>query len=118
MARKKQENQTKDLLTTAILSLGIVWMVYLIFTIFHKEEYARTSAGSTQIELSELQERKGILSNNLAEIATPRGEEAIIRETYEVARPGEDVIIVLPPKPVPLPPPISAWQKFLNVLGI
>jgi hypothetical protein len=80
----------------ALLVLGIVWVSFLTWGIFAKEERARHDVADTRAELGSLVERQNTLQGDLAELSTPRGEEAALRDTMGVARPGENVIIVVP----------------------
>ena len=118
MVRRKGKNQTREYISTALLSLGIVWLTFLIFGIARKEEIARTTVRDTRAELAVLDERKNILQKNLDELATERGQEATLRQTYGVARPGEEVIVVVPPKVLPSPPPVSLFGKILHFFGL
>lgn len=118
MVRKQTQTRLKEYLITAVLVLTIVWLVFLIFGIYRKEEIARSASRETQAQLSMLKEREGILNASLAELDTPRGHEATLRETYGVARPGEEVIIVVPPKDATTTPPLPWWKKTLGWFGI
>lgn len=117
MVRRKGKSQTREYITTALLSVGIVWLTFLIFSIARKEEIARTTVRDTRAELAILQARKDTLQGNLDELGTERGQEATLRQTYGVARPGEEVIVVVPPKIIPPPPELSWWEKLLNWFG-
>lgn len=98
------------------LAFVIVWFLYLNFNIFRKEEIARHAAHATQAQLMALQTRQKSLQTNLNELSTERGQEATLRETFGVARPGEDVIIIVPPKIATTTPPVSFWQKWFGWL--
>ncbi|MBU2329896.1 hypothetical protein KKG57_00315, partial [Patescibacteria group bacterium] len=67
-------------------------------------------------ELALLTERQAILQENINELSTERGHEATLRQTYGVARPGEEVIIVVPPKEVPIQEELKWHQKLLNTM--
>jgi hypothetical protein len=62
--------------------------------------------------------REYALKENLTELSTERGHEASLRQTFGVAKPGEEVIIVVPEKDPPLPPPMPWWKRALNFFGI
>jgi cell division protein FtsB len=76
------------LLLTAFLAFG-VWKL------FEKERAAKKSAAEMQQRLSELEERRGILAKKLGELETPRGIENEIRETYQVAKAGEQMAVII-----------------------
>jgi cell division protein FtsB len=97
MSRAMRKVSFRDLVVTTLLVLGIVWFSYLVWGIFQKEERARHDVNDTKEELAALSEQKAKLESDLAELDTERGREAIERETLGVAKPGEEVIIVVPP---------------------
>jgi len=118
MPRKHARVSAKDYVVAGLLVLAIVWLLFLIFGIYRKQVVARHAAKETQAQLAILQEREGTLRANLAELNTTRGHEATLRETYGVARPGEEVIIVVPPKEATSTPPLPWWKRALGWFGI
>lgn len=102
----------------ALLALAILWFSWLVFGIARKEEIARRAVADTKAELASLNERKTVLEANMAELSTERGQEATVRQTYGVARPGEEVIIVVPPEEEPMEVKLPWYKKFLGFFGI
>ena len=64
-----------------------------------------------------LDARKNDLSKTVSDMDTERGQEASLRETFGVARPGEDVIIVVPKTETTPPPQLTLWQKIKAFFG-
>lgn len=118
MARKSSKDQIRTIVVTTILVCAVVWLLVLIVGIVQKEERARKAARDTEAQLAILKEREATLQATLDELATERGQEATLRETYGVARPGEEVIIVVPPKEATSTPPLPWWKKALGWFGI
>lgn len=116
--RRGKRRDTKEYVKTALLSLVIVWLLWLLFGIVRKEEIARHAVADTRGELSSLESRKEVLEGNIEELKTPRGEEATYRDTYGVAKPGEGVIIVVPPKEATTTPEPPWWKRWLGKLGL
>jgi len=116
--RRPTRNRLREFLIAGILALVIVWLLSLIWSIARKEEIARNAVKETKAELALLNERREVLEANLAELATPRGQEASLRQTFGVAKPGEEVIIVVPEKETPPPPALPWWRKVLNLIGL
>jgi cell division protein FtsB len=116
MARKanKVKLSFKEYVITGLLTAGIVWLLFLNFNIVRKEEIARRAAQDTQKQLASLRVRQDALQRNINELSTSRGQEATLRETFGVAKPGEDVIIIVPPKVATTTPPVSFWQKWFG----
>ena len=96
----------------------MVWLSWLLFGIFRKEEIARHAVAQTRGELANLQSRKQVLEGTIAELKTSRGEEATLRETYGVAKPGEGVIIVVPAKEATTTPALPWWRKVMSWLHL
>jgi cell division protein FtsB len=105
---------TRDLLVSGILTVLLVWLVFLNINIAKKEEIARSAAHATQAELANLSQRQGVLTSDIDELSTARGQEATVRETFGVAKPGEGEIIIVPPKIATTTPPLTFWQKYFG----
>lgn len=118
MARKPAAVRSRELLIALGLCLVILWLTFLVFGIARKEEIARRAAGETRAELEALKEREEGLSATLSELSTERGQEATLRETYGVARPGEEVIIVVPSTEATTTLKLPFWKRFLGWFGI
>jgi len=103
---------------TVFLLVLIVWLSTLVVGIYHKEEVARGTVDETRSQLAALDARKASLSSMVNDLDTDRGQEASLRETFGVAKPGEDVIVVVPQKELPPPPKPTFWQKLRDALGI
>ncbi len=118
MPRRPSKKRMGEYVIAGLLSLAIVWLLWLVWGIARKEEIARRAVADTRAELATLKERQGVLEGNLAELSTERGKEATLRQTYGVAKPGEEVIIVVPPKEATSTPVLPWWKKAFNWLGI
>ncbi len=117
MARRNKKATVREYVTVGGLSLLIVWFSYLVFGIVRKEEIARHTVADTRAQLNALALRKDTLKKDLDELATERGKEASFRQDFGVAKPGEDVIIIVPPKEVIPAPTLSWWQKTKAFFG-
>jgi|CXWL01.1.fsa_nt_gi cell division protein FtsB len=104
-------------IATVLLVLMVSLMVMLV-GIVKKEEIARHSVEETRRELDSLTARETTLQKNLEDLLTARGQEASIRETYGVARPGEEVIIVVEPPPEAPLQALSWWSRVLGRFGL
>lgn len=117
MARRKART-AREWGTIVFLCLLIIWLGVLVISIFHKEQVARITVNETKAELAALDARKATLSATVQDLDTTRGKEESVRETYGVAKPGEDVIIVVPKKETTPPPQMTFWDKVKQFLGI
>ncbi|MBU2103493.1 hypothetical protein KKD81_03440 [Patescibacteria group bacterium] len=114
MPRKATKQRVGQYALAALLSLVVIWLLFLVWGIARKEEIARKAVDDRKAELALLTERQAILQDNIDELSTERGHEATLRQTYGVARPGEEVIIVVPPKEVPVVEEVPWYTRALD----
>jgi cell division protein FtsB len=80
------------LLFLLLMSVQGVWDIYV------KERSVNRIVEEQEQELVELQRRQAALVLELNRLSTERGIEAELRQKYEVARPGEHVIVLVEPQ--------------------
>lgn len=102
----------------AFLLVVVLVLLWAVWGIARKEEIARSAVEDRKVELAILKERKAVFEENLAELSTDRGQEATLRQNHGVARAGEEVIIVVPPKDDGLVPHLSWYKRLLGWFGI
>ncbi len=117
MNRKKRRPPQEYLAALGLL-LILGWLTYLLIDIVGKEERARHAAEEAKEELQALGERHGTLERNLDDLDTSRGLESAYRDQFGVARPGEEVIIVVSPEEETPQGGLSWWRKFLGWFGL
>jgi cell division protein FtsB len=117
MKRRRQRMTPREAGISVLMVLVIVWLGFLIVGIYHKEQVARTTVKETKAELATLEARRKTLAASVQEMQTDRGKEGSLRETYGVAKPGEDVIIVVPKKELPPPPEPTFWDRVKGFFG-
>ncbi|MCR4333742.1 MAG: hypothetical protein NUV60_01855 [Patescibacteria group bacterium] len=96
-----------------LLLLVIFWFASLIWGLAGKAHIAVSQANEAKQQYQVLEERKALLQANLAALSTARGRDAAIRTAFGVARPGEEVIVVVPPAPATTTPSLTWWQKIV-----
>ncbi|KND47189.1 MAG: hypothetical protein AB199_02025 [Parcubacteria bacterium C7867-004] len=117
MVRKPSKQRMKEYVIAGLLGLLVLWLLFLIVGILRKEEIARKAMESRKAELAVLEERKAMLEGNLVELESVRGQEATLRQTYGVARPGEDVIIVVAPEEAAIQPKLPWYKRVMSFFG-
>lgn len=118
MIRRKTLHTVKERVSMALLILVLLWLAYQVYNIALKEEIARQAASDAKRELAHLEERKETLEENLANLGTERGQEATLRETFGVARPGEEVIIVVPDAEGGEGGKLPWWRQIFSWFGL
>jgi hypothetical protein len=96
-----------------ILLLVAFWLGSLIWGLSGKAHIAVSQAGDAKRQYESFEARKAALTASLAELATERGRDAAVRTSFGVARPGEEVIVVVPPATVTPTVTLTWWQKLL-----
>jgi len=104
--------------TMGILVLIGCWLGLSIWGLGVKAEIAIRQARQAEADYKELEQRKAMLQANLERLGTPRGQDAAIRTAFGVAKPGEEVIVVVPPSVPTIAPAESWWEKIMGWLGL
>ncbi|MGB4076399.1 MAG: hypothetical protein WBK28_01680 [Minisyncoccia bacterium] len=115
---RRRRRTWKEYATIGGLSLLLVCLLFMVWGIWKKEEVARRMAEDMKRSLALLEEREKTLRANIADLETSRGQEASLRETYGVARPGEEVIIVVDPAEVVELRELPWWRTLLGFFGL
>lgn len=106
--------QWRQGVTIGILLIVGFWLITNIWSLAGKALIAVSQANEAKMQYRALEERKAMLQANLAALATEQGKDAAIRTAFGVARPGEEVIVVVPPATTTPAPEPSWWQKILS----
>lgn len=117
-SRKHQRVHVTEYLLAGFLVCMIGVMVWAVFGIARKEEIARKAMNARKAELAVLEERKAVFEENMHELSTDRGQEATLRQNHGVAKAGEEVIIVVPPKEKVDEPTIPWYTRLLGWFGV
>jgi cell division protein FtsB len=107
------------------ISLGILFCVLVIFSynLFGLLEKERDTAKKKELILDQIdqyQKREDSLSSDIAKLKTETGIEDIIREKYQVVKPGENMVVILDSpnkdsKTEGAPQRYSLWERFKRI---
>ena len=86
-------------ITALILVVAVGFLGLTVFDLLQKEREAAMRRAEAERELKSIQDREQLLTEELAVLETPRGREALVRNTFDVAKEGEEVIVILDPLP-------------------
>jgi cell division protein FtsB len=101
-------------LLIGVLLLVIFWLVSLIWGLLGKAQVAIKESRDAEWQYRALEERKATLEANLAALQTDRGRDAAIRTSFGVAKPGEEVIVVVPPATSTATETPPWWQRLFD----
>ena len=103
-----------------ILAGVALWLGFGVWGIYAKERLTRVKLERQQEELAEVKGREQELEASINELKTARGVEKELREKFEVARPGEGVIVIVDsPLGTEDDPasPLGLWAKIKRFFG-
>lgn len=106
--------QLRQGILVGLLCVAAFWLLSSIWRLADKALVAMAQAKEAQAEFQSLEARKAALQSGLAALGTERGKDAAIRTAFGVARPGEEVIVVVPPATSTPAAPKSWWEKVLE----
>ena len=104
--------QMRQGLIIGALLIVALWLGSLIWGLMGKAQVAITKAHTAQADYRALEERRQKLETDIATLDTSRGRDAAIRTAFGVARPGEEVIVVVSPT-VATTTPAKPWWHWL-----
>lgn len=117
-SKRQHAKRIGEYLLAGGLSMLLLVLLWAVWGIARKEEIARSAVDDRKSELAILEERKAVFEDNLGELSTERGQEATLRQNHGVARAGEEVIIVVPPKEDELDPHMPWYKRLLGWFGV
>tara|TARA_B100000508_G_scaffold60333_1_gene47294 strand:- start:331759 stop:332127 length:369 start_codon:yes stop_codon:yes gene_type:complete len=91
-------------ITLFFLILAVGFLSLVVFNLFEKEREAGMRRAEAFREFKSVEERERVLDADLAVLNTSRGQEALVRNTFDVAKEGEEVIVVLDALPATTTP--------------
>jgi cell division protein FtsB len=99
MREFQQRRRVRDLIYSRF-ALGALFVLAVIFArgtwgIYSKYSDARLERAHADEELSDLKARKSTLEREVASLHTDYGLEEKLREKFQVARPGEKMVVIV-----------------------
>jgi cell division protein FtsB len=93
--RKKIRKIIYSKATLIALAILLIFIADGAWNIYQKATIARGERERAAKELSDLRTRSAELQASLARLQSERGVEEDVRQKFTVARPGEDVVVVV-----------------------
>jgi len=97
-----------------VLLLVAFWLLSLMWRLAGKVQIAVSQADDAKRQYQAIEERKVALEASIAALSTERGRDAAIRTSFGVAKPGEEVIVVVPSATTAPTTTPSWWQNLFN----
>jgi cell division protein FtsB len=102
----------------AILGIIILFMMSVVYQRYSIEQEMVSRRVEAETHLKELEQRRAELEKKVEYLSNERGIEAEMRRNFDVARPGEQVVIILDEEkkpeiePLQQTPEDKPWYKF------
>lgn len=71
----------------------------------------------SQANLQDLSAQQTTLQQNISDLQSDRGKEAVLRQEYSVGEKGENMIIIVDASSTPPPPPPTFMDKLKNAFS-
>lgn len=82
-------------ITLIMLGLVILFMVSVVYERYSIEQEMMSKRAEAEAHLTQLEARRTELEKKVEYLSNDRGIEAEMRRNFDVARPGEQVVIIL-----------------------
>lgn len=117
----KQNSYKEYIYSRPVIALLVIVIVFLSLSVYERfgvERDMATRKASAEVELERLKERKTQLETRVEYLEGDRGIEEEIRKNFDVAKDGEQVIILVGEEDTPLEVPseetvvVYPWYQF------
>ena len=85
--------------TLAVVAVAVFFLGRAAFVMYGKQREARQNAAAAAEELAAVEDREKYLEKEIARLETERGAEEEIRTKFRVVKKGEQLIVLVDPKP-------------------
>lgn len=107
-------------LVLVLLAGACIWLAISVFERYTIEREMAARRAVAEADVAALEARKSALEERVQYLSHERGIEAEMRRNFDIAKPGEEVVIILDNSEEPpsdLTPPLTAptprpWYKF------
>lgn len=106
--------QMRQGIIIGVLVVTALWLGSLIWGLAGKAHVAIQEARTVQAAYKTIEERRQMLEASISALTTERGKDSAIRTAFGVARPGEEVVVVVPTPDATTTVQESWWQWLLS----
>lgn len=100
MRKFQEKRKFKKLLysraTIGVLIIGVFFLGKSVWSSWQKYSLTSEARVNASNEVAELKQRKAALEEEIEKLRSERGQEEILRDRFNVAAPGEEVINIVP----------------------
>lgn len=102
-------------LALLLLFIIVVGALSALWDVYKKERESRILKQQAEVQLYNLTQQETHLNAEISRLETARGKEELLRENYEMAKDGENMIMIIdPPAPEPVATTTSPIMKWMH----
>jgi cell division protein FtsB len=113
--RNKQFWQSWPILI--ILIILVLIFAWNVFAFWQKMQNTSKNRKIAEEKISQLEQQKERLSNDIAKLNTEKGVEEAIRDKFGLVKEGEGMIVIVEDQNKEVPPIPSKFSRFMSFLG-
>jgi len=116
--KKRASNWWYSRLALLVLAVVVVLLTRAAWNVYVKESESGAHARAAEEKVVGLEARRTVLEKKISALKTTEGIEAEIRSQFQVAKPGERMVVVVEPKgntPSPSVPTESLLSRFFDI---
>ncbi len=102
MRKYQQKKKVKSILGSRLVLVVVSILTLLLLSssygLYTKKKRVATLRDQAKNELSSAEEKTVVLDGDIAEVDSPHGREKIMRQKFNIKKPGEEVIVVTDPE--------------------
>ncbi len=99
MREFQDKKRLRNILYSPIVLIALVCLIvffaHATWGVYQKERDSAATAVQAQAELTRMEDRNAVLTSNIQKLSTDEGVEEEIRQQFGVAKPGENMIIIV-----------------------
>jgi len=101
-----------------VVLLGLVCFAgWSVWGAWQKDQESSALDQQSQAALATLSAQQTELQQNIADLQSDRGKEAVLRQEYAVGAQGEGMIVIVDASSTPPPPPPTLLDKLRNAFS-
>lgn len=95
-SQKQFKSRIYSRTTLIVLLVMIIFLSKGVFNIYIRNEESIAARDDSRLKVAELSERKKLLGDEIQKLNQDAGIEKEIREKFNVVKPGENVVLIIP----------------------
>jgi len=116
--KKRASNWWYSRLALLVLAVVVVLLTRAAWNVYVKESESGAHSRAAEEKVVGLEARRSVLEKKIAALKTTEGIEAEIRSQFQVAKPGERMVVVVEPKDNATSPAVPAGSLLSRFFDI